>query len=180
MKKFQNKYRIPSARAAWWNYANPGAYFITICTHNRICLFGEIHDGAMYLSPIGQIVEQEWNRSFEIRTELFCDSLAIMPNHIHGIINIVGAGFKPARIGEPAFINCVKRAGCKPAPRYWISSTSNCNWPRTRKTGKKALMASAPFRLDCASLRCAAPMPPCPSVASSGTQRSLIQTSVHM
>ena len=88
MEKFQNKYRIPSARAAWWDYANPGAYFITICTHNRICLFGEIHGGAMYLSPIGQIAEQEWNRSFEIRTELFCDSLIIMPNHIHAVLRI--------------------------------------------------------------------------------------------
>ena len=40
--KFQNKYRIPSARAAWWNYASIAAYFITICTKHRAHYFGEI------------------------------------------------------------------------------------------------------------------------------------------
>ncbi|MEI6683839.1 MAG: transposase [Bacteroidota bacterium] len=93
-EKFHNKYRIPSARASWWNYANPGAYFITICTHGRDCIFGiaETHGGAspcgIALSPIGKIVEQEWNKSFKIRTELFCDAFVIMPNHIHAILRI--------------------------------------------------------------------------------------------
>lgn len=40
--KFQNKYRIPSARAEWWNYGWNAAYFITICTAHREHLFGEI------------------------------------------------------------------------------------------------------------------------------------------
>ena len=88
MEKFQNRYRIPSARAAWWDYANPGAYFITICTHDRKHLFGQIYTGEMYLSPIGQIVDREWNKSFEIRAELFCDAWIIMPNHIHAILRI--------------------------------------------------------------------------------------------
>lgn len=88
MEKFQNRYRIPSARAAWWDYANPGAYFITICTHDRKHLFGQIYNGEMYLSPIGQIVDREWNKSFEIRAELFCDAWIIMPNHIHAILRI--------------------------------------------------------------------------------------------
>jgi len=42
LDKFQNKYRIPSARLQTWNYGNSGAYFITICTKNRIHYFGEI------------------------------------------------------------------------------------------------------------------------------------------
>jgi len=88
MEKFQNRYRIPSARAAWWDYANPGAYFITICTHDRKHLFGQIYNGEMYLSPIGQIVDDEWHKSFKIRAELFCDAWIIMPNHIHAILRI--------------------------------------------------------------------------------------------
>lgn len=35
-EKYQNKYRIPSTRLQSWDYANEGAYFITICTHNRL------------------------------------------------------------------------------------------------------------------------------------------------
>jgi REP element-mobilizing transposase RayT len=94
MAKFQNKYRNESARAPWWNYANDGAYFITICTAERKWLFGEISNNEMNLSPIGEMVYQEWNVSFDMRAELFCDTFVIMPNHIHAILridnNIVG------------------------------------------------------------------------------------------
>lgn len=86
--KFQNKYRIPSARAAWWDYANPGAYFITICTAQREHLFGEIKDKEMHFSAMGVIVQEEWERSFDIRKELYCDVWVIMPNHIHAIVRI--------------------------------------------------------------------------------------------
>ncbi len=86
--RFQQKYRIPSARASCWNYANAGLYFITICTVRREQLFGKIKNRKMYLSPIGEIVQQEWDRSFEIRTELFHDAFVIMPNHIHAILRI--------------------------------------------------------------------------------------------
>ena len=88
MEKFKNKYRIPSARAPWWNYANNGFYFITICTAGREYLFGYIQNNEMVLSEIGNIVQQEWEKSFEIRTELFCDTFIIMPNHVHGIVQI--------------------------------------------------------------------------------------------
>ncbi|WP_157471572.1 hypothetical protein [Marinifilum fragile] len=48
--KFQNKYRIPSARATWWDYSSEGLYFITICTRNQETLFGEIESEQMILS----------------------------------------------------------------------------------------------------------------------------------
>ena len=88
MEKFKNKYRIQSARAPWWNYANDGAYFITICTFGREHLFGEIQNEQMILSEIGKIAWREWNKSFGIRSELFCDAVVIMPNHIHAIVRI--------------------------------------------------------------------------------------------
>jgi REP element-mobilizing transposase RayT len=88
MKKFKNKYRIPPARAQWWNYANQGAYFITICTAGHKYFFGDIINNEMLLSNIGIIVQEEWEKSFQIRSELFCDAFVIMPNHIHGIVRI--------------------------------------------------------------------------------------------
>ena len=103
-EKFQNKYRIPSARAGWWDYSADALYFITICTAGKECLFGEIvktdNDGdackfpqaIMQLSLIGEIADQEWKKSFEIRMELFCDAYVIMPNHIHAILRIDSAG----------------------------------------------------------------------------------------
>ncbi len=87
MDKYRNLYRVPSARAAWWDYAARGCYFITICSFKHTCLFGTIAaDATVQLSVIGKIVEQEWNRSFTIRNELFCDAFVIMPNHIHAIL----------------------------------------------------------------------------------------------
>lgn len=82
--KFQNKYRIPSARAAWWNYASNAAYFITICTKHRAHYFGEI--GA--LSLIGKITESEWLKTPSIRPDmnLELDEFVVMPNHFHAII----------------------------------------------------------------------------------------------
>jgi len=88
MTKFQNKYRNESTRAQWWDYANAGAYFITICTAGREWLFGEILNNEMHLSPIGEMVYQEWNVSFDMRAELFCNTFVIMPNHIHAILRI--------------------------------------------------------------------------------------------
>jgi REP element-mobilizing transposase RayT len=88
-QKFRGKYRIPSARLAGWDYASPGAYFITICTVGRAHLFGTVRDGQMILSAPGEIVREEWKKSFAIRQELECDAFVIMPNHIHAIVRIV-------------------------------------------------------------------------------------------
>jgi REP element-mobilizing transposase RayT len=88
MEKFQNRYRISSARASWWNYSANGCYFITICTINHQHLLGNIVGDIMQLSPIGEIANEEWHKSFGIRKELFCGAFMIMPNHIHAILRI--------------------------------------------------------------------------------------------
>ncbi len=87
--KFQNKYRIPSARARWHDY-NGGAYFITICTKNKNHYFGEIENNEIQLSEIGKIVQSEWLKTIEIRPDmnLLLDEFIVMPNHFHGIIFI--------------------------------------------------------------------------------------------
>jgi len=86
--KFLNKYRIPSARAPWWDYNANGIYFITICTSGHECCLGKIVDGEMIYSKMGEIAKDEWLHSFKIRCELFCEIYVIMPNHIHAIVRI--------------------------------------------------------------------------------------------
>jgi len=86
--KFQNKYRIPSARWQAWDYSSEGQYFITINVEHHVCLLGSIVNKEMYLSEFGQIVVEEWHKSFEMRSELFCDAFVVMPNHIHAILRI--------------------------------------------------------------------------------------------
>lgn len=87
-EKFRNKYRISSNRMPRWDYSGNGIYFITLVTQHRECNLGQIINHEMVLSGFGEIVNAEWNKSFEIRTELFCDEYIIMPNHLHGIVVI--------------------------------------------------------------------------------------------
>ncbi len=75
-----------SIRLEGYDYSRPGAYFVTLCTHNRECLFGEIADDTMLLNSYGQIAEEEWLRSAEIRAEVEMDVFVVMPNHVHGIV----------------------------------------------------------------------------------------------
>ena len=85
---YKNKYRIPSARREAYNYSQNGFYFITICTQNRELFFGNIIDNKMILSEIGKIAEQEWINTDKIRNNVILHEFVIMPNHIHGIIQI--------------------------------------------------------------------------------------------
>lgn len=75
-----------SIRLWGYDYSQAGAYFITICTRNRQCLFGVIVDGAMQLNNTGRIVAREWVRTAEIRQGIESDGWVVMPNHFHGIL----------------------------------------------------------------------------------------------
>ena len=81
-------------RAAKWNYGCPAAYHITICTENRNPWFGRIVKSPfgqhMQLSPIGQIVAEEWIKTPLIRPymNLLLDEFIVMPDHFHGILII--------------------------------------------------------------------------------------------
>jgi REP element-mobilizing transposase RayT len=85
-----------SIRLKEFDYSREGAYFLTICTHKRECIFGNIIDEHSELSKYGHIVESVWMDLPKHYNNIQLDEFVIMPNHIHGIIFIVGAGFKPA------------------------------------------------------------------------------------
>jgi putative transposase len=76
----------------YWDYSWRGTYFVTVCTSDHKCFFGEIKGDKMHPNEYGKIVENEWKKSFEIRKELQCDGFVLMPNHIHAIAQIVEFG----------------------------------------------------------------------------------------
>jgi putative transposase len=82
--------RIEPARLKNWDYAQKAVYFVTICTANREHFFGKIENKEMILSEIGNIVEQEWIKTPEIRPDMNIElgEFVIMPNHFHGIVFI--------------------------------------------------------------------------------------------
>jgi putative transposase len=76
-----------------YGYSLAGAYFITIVTYQRRCLFGEVANGEMILNPDGDVTFEQWIRLRKRFRPSDFSTFVIMPNHIHGIIYIVrGAG----------------------------------------------------------------------------------------
>ena len=96
-----------SPRLKDYDYAQNGAYFVTICTQNRVNLCGQIaEDGVMQLNKYGESVWKCWNDLPNHYENIELDVFVVMPNHIHGIILIndisVREGFKPSPT-NPAF-----------------------------------------------------------------------------
>ncbi|MEW5758589.1 MAG: transposase [Candidatus Omnitrophota bacterium] len=87
--RFHKIYRISSSRLPRWDYSSNGYYFVTICTKEKEHYFGEIINGEMELSKIGEVVAREWQNTEAIRLDVEVDEWVVMPNHLHGIINIV-------------------------------------------------------------------------------------------
>lgn len=75
-----------SIRLPEYDYTQSGAYNITICTHARTRLFGEIVDGALCLNRFGEVVEECWREIPDHNHPAELDAFVVMPNHIHGII----------------------------------------------------------------------------------------------
>ncbi|MDO8614266.1 MAG: transposase [Dehalococcoidia bacterium] len=92
-----------SIRLATFDYSQSGAYFITLCTWGRVPLFGSIGGNAVVRNGFGEIVEEEWLRSSEIRSEIELDAYVVMPNHLHGVVFLIGGvgatGRLPRRFG---------------------------------------------------------------------------------
>src|SRR4051794_33458773 len=80
-----------SIRLRDYDYTRNGAYFVTVCTNNRLCLFGEIEDGVVRLSPIGQVADTAWSELPQHTPDLMLDVWVVMPNHLHGILVLPGS-----------------------------------------------------------------------------------------
>jgi REP element-mobilizing transposase RayT len=89
MKYDPEKHHRRSIRLKDYDYSQSGAYFITICTYNRECLFGEIVNVGMILNEFGKIAWEEWDNNAKIRKNLVQDEYVVMPNHVHGILFIL-------------------------------------------------------------------------------------------
>lgn len=88
MSLYHNKYRVESIRLKNYDYTKDGSYFITICTDDRLPLFGNIRNGLMEMNEYGIIVTKCWNDLPNHYPNLILDEFVIMPNHIHGIMII--------------------------------------------------------------------------------------------
>lgn len=87
-----------SIRLKGYDYSQPGHYFITICTHQRTHLFGEVRGGKMVLNAMGTFADACWRAIPDHYPNVRLDAYVIMPNHMHGVLEIgesVGAVHEP-------------------------------------------------------------------------------------
>lgn len=84
----QNHHRR-SIRLKEYDYTQPGAYYITIVTHQREHLFGEIENGALKLSKFGLVAKQQWEKLPKRFLNIRLGASIFMPNHMHGVIQII-------------------------------------------------------------------------------------------
>lgn len=84
-----------------YDYAQAGAYYVTVVTQARVCLFGDVIGGEMRLNEAGSLVLRAWNDLPDHYAHASLDAFVVMPNHVHGVI-VLGDG--------------VERAGLRPAP----------------------------------------------------------------
>jgi len=87
----RDKHHRRSLRLSGYDYSQNGAYFVTVCTQNRECLFGKIENGEMRLNDTGRMVCQCWQDIPLHFPNVLNDGFVVMPNHFHGILFIVGA-----------------------------------------------------------------------------------------
>jgi REP element-mobilizing transposase RayT len=112
-----------SPRLQGYDYTQGGAYFITICTHQRLHLFGEIINGEMKRNAWGQIAAACWDQIPNHYPHVHIDSHVVMPNHVHGILCIINDPKPPPGTSD--------RRTSTPVGTTYMSSTQTPPPPNT-------------------------------------------------
>ncbi len=135
----RNIHHRKSIRLKNYDYTQAGLYFITVCTQNRVTLFGTIIDGAMVMNAAGMMVADQWQALGNRFSSIKLHEYIVMPNHFHGIIELVGA----IPCGCPIPCGCSDWVGTRPAPTVgdiigafkslstheYINHVKHHNWP---------------------------------------------------
>ncbi len=126
MRYDPQKHHRRSIRLKGYDYSQPGAYFVTICTQNREYLFGEILNGEMRLNDAGRMVERWW---LKLSTKFPCvrpDTYVVMPNHFHGIVIIMDENREaPSDTSLPRIIQWFKTM----TTNEYIRGVKTLGWP---------------------------------------------------
>ena len=75
-----------SIRLRSYDYTRAGAYFVTLCTKDRECIFGEAIDGQVRLTDMGRVADECWSWILQHFKSVLTDAYVVMPNHLHGVL----------------------------------------------------------------------------------------------
>ena len=91
--------RRRSIRLEAYDYSQPGAYFVTICTQHGECLLGQVIDGRMQLNDAGRMVQSVWDELPDHYPGVRINAFVVMPNHVHGIVVLTGGSMIDNLVG---------------------------------------------------------------------------------
>jgi putative transposase len=138
--KYTGYHNRKSTRLRGYDYSQPGAYFITVCIHDRKKYsFGNVVDGAMAENDYGKIVRNCWNDLPSHYPQIRLDEFVVMPNHFHGIIVICDSASVGARSSRPTELARPETAGLSRPNETWQMETSWSSRPtelRDSETGR--------------------------------------------
>jgi hypothetical protein len=116
-----------SIRLQDYDYSQAGAYFVTICSHEHKCIFGNITDGKMILSQSGEIVGKWWQKIPQRFPTMEFDVFCTMPNHFHGILVLQDA---PITSHEDAETASLREIDGRPLSRRGLVSKPRSQFGR--------------------------------------------------
>lgn len=128
-----------SIRLQGYDYSQDGLYFITICLQNRLHLFGDVVDGNMVFTDAGSIAIQCWMDIPKHFPNTILHQYIIMPNHVHGIIQILNNASDNITNKKNQFQKIIPRSigsivrGFKIGVTKWFRNKFPNEFPRERK-----------------------------------------------
>jgi len=105
-----------SLRLPYRDYAEPGIYYVTICAHQNLCIFGDVQNSSVRLTPQGDLVGEHWQAIPSHFPNAKLHGFVVMPSHLHGLIELSGKPTSPiAEIGRRRFDSDAVPANSLPA-----------------------------------------------------------------
>ncbi len=127
------------------NYSSPGFYYVTICIQDHRSLLGNVQSGVMNLNDAGEMVDAAWLRIPTQFPTIQLDEHITMPNHFHGIIQIVDRGVGVPLVGTQPGGIAAFRAPTRGAPTATLGGIAAFRAP-TRGAPTATLGGIAAFR----------------------------------
>ena len=120
-----NKSARKNIRFPGYDYSSRGNYYVTICTHGRLCLFGKTHNHKIHLNDAGTMIEDKIEKICKFNNNVKIDTYVVMPNHVHMIVVIEGK-YKDDNelISLPIIVKNIKTL----TTRYYINGVTQNNW----------------------------------------------------
>jgi REP element-mobilizing transposase RayT len=118
-----------SLRLPHYDYASQGAYFITVCVHQQVCLFGTVDDGCIHLTQAGQMIDTAWQGLPQRFSAVVLDAYVVMPNHLHGIVVLTDLSLTLTSQSTPPLLGRVVGAFKSLTTNAYIAGVRDHGWP---------------------------------------------------